>query len=92
MPVILPSTFNGSPRAMNENYQDAMALVRKFGKPDLFITMTCNPSWREITENLEGLQKVEHRPDLVSRVFQLKLKSLQNDLYSNHLLGKYYKY
>lgn len=88
MPVILPSTFNGSPRAMNENYQDAMALVRKFGKPDLFITMTCNPSWQEITNNLEGLQKVEHRPDLVSRVFQIKLKSLQNDLYNNHLLGK----
>ncbi len=88
MPVILPSTFNGSPRAMNENYKDAMALVRKFGKPDLFITMTCNPSWQEITNNLEGLQKVEHRPDLVSRVFQIKLKSLQNDLYNNHLLGK----
>jgi len=88
VPVILPSTFNGSPRAMNENYKDAMALVRKFGKPDLFITMTCNPSWQEITNNLEGLQKVEHRPDLVSRVFQIKLKSLQNDLYNNHLLGK----
>ena len=39
---------------MNENYQDAMAIVRKFGKPDLFITMTCNPHWKEITENLES--------------------------------------
>jgi ATP-dependent DNA helicase PIF1 len=25
-----------------------MALVRKFGKPDLFITMTSNPNWEEI--------------------------------------------
>ncbi|EFN73726.1 hypothetical protein EAG_09471, partial [Camponotus floridanus] len=32
--------------------QDAMAIVSKFGKPDLFITMTFNPRWREIEENL----------------------------------------
>jgi len=41
--IILPSTFIGSPRNMLQNYQDAMAIVAKFGKPDLFITMTCNP-------------------------------------------------
>jgi len=46
--IILPSTFIGSPRNMLQNYQDAMAIVSKFGKPDLFITMTCNPKWREI--------------------------------------------
>ena len=28
---------------MMQNYQDAMAIVRSKGKPDLFITMTCNP-------------------------------------------------
>ncbi|KAM0727891.1 hypothetical protein ACS0PU_005360 [Formica fusca] len=50
--VILPSTFIGSPRNMLQNYQDSMAIVSKFGKPDLFITMTCNPKWREIEENL----------------------------------------
>lgn len=42
--VILPSTFTGSPRYMMQNYQDTMTMVRKFGKPDLFITMTCNPN------------------------------------------------
>jgi len=50
--VILPSIFVGSLRNMLQNYQDAMAIVSKFGKPDLFITMTCNPKWREIEENL----------------------------------------
>ena len=29
--LILPSSFQGSPRAMNQIYQDAMAIVRKFG-------------------------------------------------------------
>jgi hypothetical protein len=30
-PVILPSTFGGGPRAMQMNYQDALAIVREFG-------------------------------------------------------------
>jgi len=41
--VILPSSFTGSPRYMHEKNQDAMTYVRKFGRPDLFITFTCNP-------------------------------------------------
>ncbi|RPA88385.1 hypothetical protein L873DRAFT_1622126, partial [Choiromyces venosus 120613-1] len=41
--VILPSSISGSPRQMSENYHDAMAIVWYFKKPDLFITMTCNP-------------------------------------------------
>ena len=50
--VILPSSFHGSPRNMQQEYQDAMAIVSAMGKPDLFLTMTCNPKWREIQENL----------------------------------------
>lgn len=42
-PVMLSSSFTGSPRHMHEAYQDAMALVRVLGKPDIFLTMTCNP-------------------------------------------------
>ena len=41
--VILPSSFTGSLRQMFELYQDSMSIVRKYGKPDLFITFTCNP-------------------------------------------------
>lgn len=42
--VVLLSSFMRSPQNMVQNYQDAMAIVRKFGKPDLFITFTCNAS------------------------------------------------
>ncbi|VDO35791.1 unnamed protein product [Haemonchus placei] len=38
--VILPSSFPASPRAMVQSYQDAMAIVSEYGKPDLFITFT----------------------------------------------------
>ena len=39
---ILPSSFTGSPRYMHERTQDAMTYVRTYGRPDLFITFTCN--------------------------------------------------
>ena len=44
--------FLRSPRALKENFEDAMAIIKKYGKPDLFITFTCNPKWRMVTENL----------------------------------------
>ena len=85
--VILPSTFQGSPRAMQQNYQDAMAIVRRFGKPDLFITFTCNPNWKEIRESMEPWQSAENRPDVVARVFNLKLHELIHDIVQKHVLG-----
>ena len=53
-----------------KNYQDAMAMIAKFGKPDLFLTFTCNPKWHEITESLSELL---HCPDILTRVFKMKL-------------------
>jgi Helitron helicase-like domain at N-terminus len=79
-PVILSSSFRGGPRHMSQLYQDAMALVRAHGKPDLFITMTCNPAWPEIANELKPNEVANDRPDLVARVFRLKLKSLLDDL------------
>lgn len=85
--VILPSTFVGGPRYMAEHYQDAMAIVRKHSKPDLFLTITCNPRWPEITENLLPGQSPNDRPDLICRVFKLKLKEFMKDLTRYHIFG-----
>jgi hypothetical protein len=65
---------------MQQCFHDSMAIVRKYGRPDLFITFTCNPNWKEITDNLLEKQNSSSRPDLVSRVFNLKLKELFSDL------------
>ena len=78
--VILPATFIGSPRSMIELYQDAMAIARKYGKPDLFVTFTCNPSWVEITRELMDGQTAADRPDLVARVFKIKLSEFMKDI------------
>ncbi|XP_065322969.1 uncharacterized protein LOC135930111 [Gordionus sp. m RMFG-2023] len=86
--VILPSSFQGSERNMCDRYHDAMAIVSKFGKPDLFITFTCNPNWREIKENLYKGQNPSHRPDLLARVFHLKLSELLHDIIKKDFFGK----
>lgn len=64
-----------------------MAIVAKYGKPDLFLTYTCNPNIPDITENLEPGQKAEHRPDLVARVFKLHLTEMLRDIKEKHVLG-----
>ncbi|KAK7089794.1 hypothetical protein V1264_024238 [Littorina saxatilis] len=86
--VILPSSFQGSPRAMQQNYQDAMAIVSKYGKPDLFLTYTCNPRCKDICDALLPGQQAHDRPDIVARVFKLHLAELINDITKRHVLGK----
>ncbi|XP_048605186.1 uncharacterized protein LOC106367134 [Brassica napus] len=79
--VILPSSFTGSPRYMSEKYQDAMAICRWYGNPNLFFTFTANPNWVEVKEHLEvyGGDLANNRPDLECRVFKLKLEELMSD-------------
>ena len=84
---ILPSSFIGSPRAMKQAYQDAICICGKFGKPTYFLTMTCNPKWPEIVENLLPGQTASDRPDLVARVFYQKLKELIEDITKRQVLG-----
>jgi hypothetical protein len=72
---------------MQQNYQDAMAIVRKHGKPDLFITFTCNPNWNEVALALKKGQVPNDRPDIVARVFKQKLNQLIYDLNQNHIFG-----
>lgn len=85
--VILPSSFIGGPRHMSELYHDSMALVRHFGTPSFFITMTTNPDWPEIAENLEYSQTAQDRPDLVARVFRLRFLAMIDNVTRKGRLG-----
>ena len=64
-----------------------MALVRKYGKPGLFITMTCNSDWPEIVAELLDGQTARDRPDLTARVFAMKLDALKRLLIDDNVLG-----
>jgi len=70
---ILPSSFTAGPHYMMQHYKDAIAICCVLGPPDFFVTFTCNPSWPEITNELLPSQCSEDRPDLIARVFRIKL-------------------
>ena len=87
--TFLLGSFTGSPRYYYQNYQDCVAMCRRFGCPDLFITFTCNALWPEIQDALSSIpgQQASDRPDIVDRVFQMKLKLLMDDIEKNEFFG-----
>jgi len=85
--VILPSSYTGGPRHMNQCYQDSMSLGRRYRKVDMFLTMTMNPYWDEITQELEPGQTPYDRPDLIARVFEMKRKALLDEIYNHGIFG-----
>ncbi|XP_050877630.1 uncharacterized protein LOC127081419 [Lathyrus oleraceus] len=90
--TILPSSFIGGRRDMTQCYEDGMAIVLNGGKPDIFLTMTCNPSWSEITSELLPLQTPQDRPDLLTRIFRSKFEKLKDDVINKGVLGKVKSY
>jgi hypothetical protein len=86
--IILPSTFRGSIRQFQESYRDAMSVVAKKGKPDLFITFTANPQWKEIRDNCPPHDDSNFRPDIESRVMKLKIDEFIRDVKKNNIFGR----
>ncbi|GFV27688.1 ATP-dependent DNA helicase [Trichonephila clavipes] len=65
--VVLLSSFTGGSLYMHERTQDAMTYVRHFGRPDLFITFTCNLKWSEIVDLLNQGRESHDRHDIIAR-------------------------
>ena len=51
--------------------------------------MTANPHWPEIPRELLPYQTVDDRPDIVGRVFHLKVQFLLNNLKKTQIFGRY---
>lgn len=85
--VRLPSGFVGSARWYQQLYYDAMALPIRFGKPDLFITMTCNPRWIEITSALPLGSHWKDHPDIIARVFMRKFRQFIKEMVQDEIFG-----
>ncbi|XP_028065845.1 uncharacterized protein LOC114268809 [Camellia sinensis] len=64
-----------------------MAITRYNQHPDIFLTMTANPNWPEITSALLLHQKPIDRPDLIAHVFELKRKCLMKEIETNRVFG-----
>ncbi|KAF7831674.1 hypothetical protein G2W53_014007 [Senna tora] len=76
--------------SINQDHKyDAMTICATTEFPDLFITFTCNPKWPELDRLLNQLGcKTEDPPDLVSRIFKIKLNKLVRDITKDMLFGK----
>ena len=79
---------------MNTNFNlflslsDAMAIVRHYGKPTFFVTFTASSDWEEIQQSLFPGENSHDRPDVVTRIFEQKVKELIRDLTKRGVLGK----
>ena len=70
--VVLPALYISGDQHMSALYQNSMAIVQHFGKPTLFVTMTANPKWPEIVNELTPGQTAQDNPALITIVFNLK--------------------
>uniref|UniRef100_A0A0A9DGC6 Helitron helicase-like domain-containing protein n=1 Tax=Arundo donax TaxID=35708 RepID=A0A0A9DGC6_ARUDO len=68
-----------------------MAICRWAGYPNLFITFTCNAKWSEIQYMLDetgSKQKPADRPEIIDRVFMIKLRELLRDIVEGKQFGE----
>jgi len=85
--TFLSQSMHGSRRHLRSLAKNALALVSEYGRPSLFITLTCNPYWPEIVEQLLPSQTAFDRGDIVCQVFYRKLETLLKNIRN----GKYFK-
>ncbi|CAL1392123.1 unnamed protein product [Linum trigynum] len=95
-PVILAASHTGSPRYKYENFQDAMAICKWIGYPDLFITFTCNSNWPEIQLMVDLIRRYSGKdPDrayITARVFKIKLDEFMLEIREKQIFGKINEY
>ena len=72
---------------MHKRLQDALTLTSRLCKPVLFITMTANPKWSEIQDQLPTGFSPQSCPDIVNHVFHQKKKKLIKLIEKDRVFG-----
>ncbi|XP_012833846.1 PREDICTED: uncharacterized protein LOC105954712 [Erythranthe guttata] len=87
--IIIPGSFTAGPRYMFNNFVAALQICNWIGFPILFITITCNPQWPEIQRVLKDTNlRPEDRPDILCRVFKMKLDSMMTEIKKGRIFGR----
>jgi hypothetical protein len=75
---------------MYSHYLDALAICRKLGNPQYFITFTCNVKWPEIQRYMAEYPQLTttDRADAVCRVFEQKIKAFIKFLKNKKPFGR----
>ncbi|XP_076933572.1 uncharacterized protein LOC143599520 [Bidens hawaiensis] len=64
-------------------------VIRWFGYPNFFITITCNPNWPEVKRFLKDTTlKSEDRPDILCQLFKLNLDAMIKFVNDKSLFGR----
>lgn len=64
-----------------------MSFVQTYVKPDIFLTMICNPNWQEIHDECLQTKTLQDRPDLVAKVFRAKKEKMKKMMTNDHIMG-----
>jgi hypothetical protein len=90
--MLLPSSAPRSPKYNLRHFEETLAVAVELGAPHLFITLTCNPHWKEmedaLTIDIGGMSiklQPNERPDVVCRVFHNRLLQMVHFLKSGGL-------
>ena len=84
--VFLSESLHGSRRHLKKKQLNSLALIAEYGKPHMFLTLTCNPKWPELGDALPHGQTAYDNPVITNMVFKKRLDAL---LY-NIRHGKYF--
>ena len=88
----LPASFAGSPRWYHALYHDALALPAAFHLPDLFVTVTFNPEWPELSRLMPAGGNIHDHPDVAARVFWLRFSRIMKDIIDHAVFGEVLSY
>ena len=55
---------------------ETLSIFRQRRKPDLFITITCDPNHEDVQNALSKNQKAEDRPDIIANVLKQHLQEI----------------
>lgn len=89
--TFLSGSFHGSVRHLRRKAREALCVVSEKGNPTLFITLTCNPKWKDIDDQLLEGQTAFDRPDIVCQVFHARLQSFLTNLRRGKYFGTNHK-
>ena len=70
---LLPASHPGSPAKRKSDTEDALCVVNRRGRPHLFLTISFNANWREVTDNLLPGQSAYDRLELSEACFLQRL-------------------
>ena len=82
----LPDSFTDSRRALQTKARNVLEIVSRRKRPNIFITLTFNTDWREVKESIPPGDSAYRHPEIVARVFKLKLQKFLKNLKD----GKYF--